>query len=128
MSEKKNYVSASQEWWLKYFESSEEEKAKQTYIMAVAIMWDKKELDRNGWTEQHRARMDELTTEVGPVLSSIDYASLTPEDLKKKTDALGVTDQVLEMQEIWQEVAEAKLALDNLLSSQENKGEENEGK
>lgn len=128
MSEKKNYVSASQEWWLKYFESSEEEKAKQTYIMAVAIMWDKKELDRNGWTEQHRARMDELTTEVGPVLSSIDYASLTPEDLKKKTDALGVTDQVLEMQEIWQEVAEAKLALDSLLSSQENKGEENEGK
>jgi len=128
VSEKKNYVSASQEWWLKYFESSEEEKAKQTYIMAVAIMWDKKELDRNGWTEQHRARMDELTTEVGPVLSSIDYASLTPEDLKKKTDALGVTDQVLEMQEIWQEVAEAKLALDSLLSSQENKGEENEGK
>jgi hypothetical protein len=31
------------------------------------------------------------------------------------------------MQEIWQEVAEAKLDLDKLLSSQENKGEENEG-
>jgi hypothetical protein len=112
---------------LKYFESSEQEKAQQTYMMAVSIMWDKKELDRNGWTQQHRTRIDELTAEVGPALSSIDYANLTPEDLKKKTDALGVTEQVLEMQEIWQEVAEAKLALDNLLSSQENKGEENEG-
>jgi len=127
VSEKKNYVSASQEWWLKYFESSEQEKAQQTYMMAVSIMWDKKELDRNGWTQQHRTRIDELTAEVGPALSSIDYANLTPEDLKKKTDELGVTEQVLEMQEIWQEVAEAKLDLDNLLSSQENKGEENEG-
>jgi hypothetical protein len=127
VSEKKNYVSASQEWWLKYFESSEEEKARQTYMMATSILWDKKELDRNGWTQQQRTRIDELTAEVGPALSSIDYANLTPEDLKKKTDALGVTEQVLEMQEIWQEVAEAKLDLDNLLSSQENKGEENEG-
>ena len=128
MSENKKYLTPDGAWWTQYFESSQEEQAEAMFNVAVGIMWSDGQLDREGWTGKQRERMEALTAEAGPALASIDYKNLTPEEFKKKTDEFGVTEQVLEMQDIWQKVARAKETLDTMLNSQGNGGEENASK
>lgn len=119
MSDNKQYLTPDGKWWLKYFESTEEEQTETMFHVAVGIMWGNGQLDRDGWTTPQRNRISELTAELSPALGGIDYNDLTTDGFKEKTDALGITDKVLEMQNIWQQVARAKASLDRLLADQE---------